>query len=364
MSAPFADELLRWFRQNRADLPWRRQPTPYMVWLSEIMLQQTKVDTVIPYFQRFLKAFPTLEALASAQLDEVLKLWEGLGYYSRARNLHRAALIIVERYDGQLPSAIDELLELPGVGRYTAGAIGSIAFDLTVPLLDGNVMRVFTRLLNLDSDISLPSTRERLWSLAAEWMPEQDAGAYNQALMELGQKICRPKKPGCPACPLRMRCQAYAAGRQEALPVKRVRAAIPHYDVCVGLIRDEAGRLLIAQRPLDGLLGGLWEFPGGKREADESLPDCLARELREELAIEVEIGELFTKVNHAFTHFRITLHAFACRYRGAIAPYAEPQALEARDWAWVSEADLGKYSFGKADRVVIAALSERRGMMF
>ncbi|MDE2819778.1 MAG: A/G-specific adenine glycosylase [Chloroflexota bacterium] len=363
MSAPFAVELLRWYRRNRADLPWRRQPTPYMVWLSEIMLQQTQVDTVVPYFQRFLKAFPTIEALACAHLDEVLKLWEGLGYYSRARNLHRAAAIIVERYDGEIPGDVDELLKLPGVGRYTAGAIGSIAFDLSVPLLDGNVMRVFTRLRDIDSDISLHSTREALWSLAAEWTPEQDAGEYNQALMELGRKICRPQKPDCEACPLRLHCRAYAAGTQKDRPLKRARAATPHYDVCAGLIRDAAGRLLIAQRPLEGLLGGLWEFPGGKREADESLPDCLARELREELAIEVEIGDLFAKVNHAFTHFKITLHAYECRYLGAIAPFDEPQALEALNWAWVNEADLDEYSFGKADRLVIAALRERRGMM-
>ncbi|MCY4538896.1 MAG: A/G-specific adenine glycosylase [Chloroflexi bacterium] len=364
MSAPFADELLRWYRQNRADLPWRRQPTSYMVWLSEIMLQQTQVDTVVPYFQRFLKAFPTIEALASAHLDEVLKLWEGLGYYSRARNLHRAAAIIVERYGGEIPGDVDELLKLPGVGRYTAGAVGSIAFDLALPVLDGNVIRVFTRLLDMDKDISLGATREALWSLAAEWAPEKDAGDYNQALMELGRMICRPQKPDCGACPLRMRCRAYAAGTQNDRPLKRARAAIPHYDVCAGLIRDQAGRLLIAQRPLEGLLGGLWEFPGGKREAEESLQDCLARELREELAIEVDIGHLFTTVNHAFTHFKITLHAFECRYLGATAPFDEPQALEALAWAWASEAELDQYSFGKADRVVIAALRERREMLF
>ncbi len=363
MSAPFAAELLRWYWRNRADLPWRRQPTPYMVWLSEVMLQQTQVDTVVPYFQRFLKAFPTVEALASAHLDEVLKLWEGLGYYSRARNLHRAAAIIVERYDGEIPGNVEELLKLPGVGRYTAGAIGSIAFDLSVPLLDGNVIRVFTRLLDMEGDVSLHATREALWSLAAEWAPEQAAGEYNQALMELGRKICRPQKPDCEACPLRTRCRAYAAGTQADRPFKRARAAIPHYDVCAGLIRDQAGRLLIAQRPLEGLLGGLWEFPGGKREANESLQDCLARELREELAIEVEVGDLFTKVNHAFTHFKITLHAFECRYLGAAAPFDEPQALEALNWAWVSEADLGQYSFGKADRLVIAALRDRGGML-
>ena len=363
MSAPFTADLLRWFRQNKRDLPWRRGPTPYRVWLSEIMLQQTQVHTVLPYFERFIEALPTVEALAAAPLDEVLKLWEGLGYYSRARNLHRSAKLLVERYDGKLPASVEELLKLPGVGRYTAGAIGSIAFDLPAPVLDGNVMRVFARLLDMRADISLPATRERLWQQAGQWAPAQHAGAYNQALMELGQRVCLPQKPACQACPLQGHCRAFAAGTQASLPVKRARAAAPHYDVCAGLIRAEDGRLLIARRPLDGLLGGLWQFPGGKREAGETLPDCLARELREELAIQVEIGDLFTTVKHAFTHFKITLYAFECRYRGALAPYDEPQALAAIDWAWVGEADLGAYSFGKADRLVIAALRERRGLM-
>lgn len=364
MSAPFTADLLRWFRQNKRDLPWRRGPTPYRVWLSEIMLQQTQVHTVLPYFERFVEALPTVEALAAAPLDEVLKLWEGLGYYGRARNLHRSAKLLVERYDGKLPASVEELLKLPGVGRYTAGAIGSIAFGLSVPVLDGNVMRVFARLLDMRADISLPATRERLWQQAGQWMPAQQASAYNQALMELGQRVCLPREPACQACPLQGHCRAFAAGTQAELPVKRARAAAPHYDVCAGLIRADDERLLIARRPLDGLLGGLWQFPGGKREAGETLPDCLARELREELAIQVEIGDLFTTVKHAFTHFKITLYAFECRYRGALAPYDEPQALAAIDWAWVSEADLDAYSFGKADRLVIAALRERRGLMF
>ncbi len=342
-------------------MPWRQNPTPYRVWLAEVMLQQTQVETVIPYFRRFCRAFPTIESLASAPLDAVLKLWEGLGYYSRARNLHAAARIVLNEYGGSLPSAVQELRALPGIGPYTAGAIASIAFGQAAPVLDGNVIRVFTRLLDLDDDISRGKTRRKLWRIAEAWLPAQAAGDYNQALMELGQRLCRPQKPLCKSCPLQSSCGAWAAGRPASRPVRAKPAPKPRYDVTAGLIRRaEDERLLIAQRPLAGLLGGLWEFPGGKVEPGESLSDCLKRELREELAIDVQVGALFTVVEHAFTHFKITLRAFDCRYLGALPPYDEPQPLGARDWAWATEAQLADYSFGKADRVVIDELARRR----
>ena len=212
MAAPFTERLLTWHRDNRADLPWRRDPEPYQVWLSEVMLQQTRVETVIPYFDRFVRAFPTIEALAAAPLDDVLKLWEGLGYYSRARNLQRAARVIVEERNGVMPSEVEDLLELPGIGRYTAGAIASIAFRRAAPVLDGNVIRVYARLLDLDDDIGQSATREKLWRIAEEWLPAGAAGEYNQALMELGQRLCRPKNPLCEKCPLQAHCRAWSAG--------------------------------------------------------------------------------------------------------------------------------------------------------
>lgn len=363
MAAPFANELLNWYRENRADLPWRRHPTPYRVWLSEVMLQQTQVETVIPYFKRFIRAYPTIDALADAPLDDVLKRWEGLGYYSRARNLQRAARIVVDDLDGILPSDVDDLLKLPGIGRYTAGAIASIAFGRAAPVLDGNIIRLFTRLLDLDDDVSQSATGDKLWRIAEDWLPAGDADEYNQALMELGQRVCRPKNPRCEKCPIQAHCGAWAAGTQDQRPRRAKRAPTPRYDVTAGLIRDEQERLLIAQRPLDGLLGGLWEFPGGKVEAGERLAACLKRELREELAIDVEVGEPFAVVDHAFTHFKITLHAFECRFLGPLPPYREPQALGVRDWAWVTETQLADYSFGKADRMVIAELARRRTML-
>lgn len=363
MAAPFAPALLDYFARHRADLPWRRDPSPYQVWLAEIMLQQTQVAAVIPYYLRFIAAFPELAALAAADLDAVLKQWEGLGYYSRARHLHQCARLIVEQHGGHFPRRPAELQTLPGIGPYTAGAIASIAFGAAVPVVDGNIIRILTRLLDIDDDVGLAATRRKLWEIAADWVPAQQPGDYNQALMELGQTVCRPRNPHCGGCPLQNFCRAYANGTQAQRPVKSKRAPLPHYDVSAGLIRDARGRLLIAQRPLKGLLGGLWEFPGGKREKGESLPECLTRELREELAIEVAVGECFVVVRHAFTHFKITLHAFECRYLGALPPHSEPQAIEADAWAWVDEAGLDRYPFGRADREVIAALRARHSQL-
>lgn len=359
MPAPFAAQLLAWYDQNAADLPWRRTRDPYPVWLSEIMLQQTQVEAVIPYYTRFLQSYPSIHDLAAAPLDEVLKQWEGLGYYSRARNLHKLAQIIAHERGGRFPSSAAELQKLPGIGRYTAGAIASIAFGQAAPVLDGNVMRVFARLTDLEADVTQPAVQARLWALAEEWLPAERPGDYNQALMELGRTICKPRNPLCRACPLQAHCLAFARGTQAQRPVKKKKAPTPHYDVAAGIIWNSAGELLIAQRPADGLLGGLWEFPGGKQEPGETLPDCLRRELGEELGITVEVGELFVVVRHGFTHFRITLHAFTCRYLDG-----PPQKLGVQDFAWVYPEALAGYAFGKADREIVAALHSRPGMLF
>jgi A/G-specific adenine glycosylase len=353
-----APALLAWYDQHAADLPWRvkgGRGDPYRVWLSEIMLQQTQVETVKPYFERFTARYPTVEALANAPLDDVLKAWEGLGYYSRARQLHRAAQMIAA---GGFPETVEGWMALPGVGRYTAGAVASIAFGARAALVDGNVVRVFARLLDMADDVTAKPTQDRLWAQAEAWLPAERTGDYNQALMELGRMVCTPRAPRCADCPLRALCRAHANGTQHERPVKRAKAPPPHYDVAAGMVWDEAGRVLIAQRPPDGLLGGLWEFPGGKREDGETLPDCLRRELREELGIEVEVGELFAVVRHAFTHFRITLHAFTCRLASG-----EPRPLQAQAVAWAAVDALDDYAFGKADRDVIAELKRRRGML-
>lgn len=355
----FVAALLAWFDRVAAPHPWRIAPDAYRVWLSEIMLQQTQIETVLPYYNRFLQSYPDVRALAAAPLDEVLKLWEGLGYYSRARRLHQTARLIAEERGGHFPDTAEGLQQLPGIGPYTAGAIASIAFNQAAPVLDGNVIRVFARLLDLPDDVTQHAVKKRLWAQAAQWVPHERPGAYNQALMELGQRVCTPRQPACDACPLQAHCRAYAAGTQHQRPVKAKRAAVPHADVAAGIIYGADGRVLIAQRPPEGLLAHLWEFPGGKREGDETLQDCLKRELREELAIEVEVGSLFRKLKHAFTHLRITLYAYECRYQGPMPPYDAPQTFGVQKWAWVTLAQLDDYSFGKVDRQIAQALQEQ-----
>jgi len=346
------NDLINWFNASREDLPWRRTNDPYRIWLSEIMLQQTQIATVIPYYERFLERFPTVETLAAAPLDDVLKLWEGLGYYSRAHNLHKAAQMVVDEFGGAFPATLDGLRRLPGIGPYTAGAVGSIAFGLDVPVVDGNVIRVLTRWFDIDDDVTQSSMKRQLWDLAEDILPPGQAAAWNEGLMELGQRICTSTTPACDACPVVTHCAAYAAGVQEQRPVKAPSAPIPHYDVTAGVIRRADGRFLIAKRPLDKMLGGLWEFPGGKREDGEALKDCLRREIQEELAIDIEVGGQIATIKHAYTHFKITLYVFACRYLSG-----EPQAIDVADWAWVTLDNVDDYAFSSTDQQIIQAIS-------
>ncbi|MBN1428267.1 MAG: A/G-specific adenine glycosylase [Anaerolineae bacterium] len=350
-SASLHNALVAWFVANREDLPWRHNRSPYTVWLSEVMLQQTQVKTVIPYYERFLARFPDIGTLARAPLDDVLKAWEGLGYYSRARHLHRAAQVIVDELDGQFPSTMASLLNLPGIGRYTAGAIASLAFEQDAPVLDGNLMRVLTRLYNIVDDVTLQQTKRSLWDLAAEVLPSGRAGLWNEGLMDLGRRICTPKSPRCDVCPLTQHCQSRQIGAQEYRPVRSRKAATPHYDVTAAVIHQADGHILIARRPIGGMLGGLWEFPGGKQQPDETLPECLRREIREELGIEVDVGQQIASIKHAYTHFRITLHAYICTHISGT-----PQSIECADWAWVTLDDLDNYAFPVTDRKIIAIL--------
>ncbi len=343
--------LLRWATRNLRDLAWRAEPRdPYRVWVSEIMLQQTQAATVIPYFYRFTERFPTVQALAQAPLDDVLKLWEGLGYYARARHLHRAAQKVVAEFDGRLPDTVEELSKLPGIGRYTAGAIASIAFGRDAPAVDGNVRRVLCRLYAIRGDVRRSKIQNQLWALAEANLPKGKAGRWNEAMMELGATVCTPRSPRCGECPLAGSCRAHALGIQEKLPARAASKRTPHYDVAAAVIRKR-GRVLIARRPLGGMLGGLWEFPGGKKKHRESLEECLQREIREELGIEIAVGQLVTRVEHAYTHFRITLHAFECRHaRG------RPRAIQVADWRWVTLDGLDRFAFAVTDRKIIEAL--------
>jgi len=348
--------LLNWIAQGRRDLPWRRRRDPYAVWISEIMLQQTQVATVIPFFERWLARFPDVQALAAAQLDEVLKAWEGLGYYARARHLHRAAQLIVAQHGGQLPADRKALRALPGIGDYTAGAILSLAFGQAEPVLDGNVRRVLSRVYDVADEVSAATTTRRLWELAAALVaaaPEGRAGDLNEGLMELGALICLPQKPACPVCPLADLCLARRRGTQAARPMKAAAPRTPHYDVVAAVIQDAAGRYLLVQRPADGLLGGLWGFPGGTAAEGEALDAALSRTVAEQTGIQVRPGAALRAIKHAYTHFRITLHPFRAAHTAG-----EPRPLRCADVRWVAAADLAAYAFPVTDRKIAAQVSE------
>lgn len=342
--------LLAWSHAHRRDLPWRGERDPYRIWVSEVMLQQTQVETVIPYYHRFLSRFPTLRSLAEADLDEVLKVWEGLGYYARARNLHRAARQVMKDHNGQLPADRGVLLALPGIGPYTVGAILSLAFGQDAAVLDGNVRRVLSRLFAVDGDPRSAATRRRLWNLAEALPPPGQAGLFNEALMDLGATVCTARDPRCSECPLGEACQGYQEGNPEKYPVRIPRRSLPHYDIAAGIIWW-GDQLLISKRHTDDLLGGLWELPGGKQESRETLEECLVREVREELGIEIAVGDLLMTVRHAYTHFRVTLHVFHCRYLSG-----QPQALDCADWRWVWPDELDDFAFPAANGRILAAL--------
>jgi A/G-specific adenine glycosylase len=325
-----------------------------------MMLQQTRVETVVGYYERWMAHFPTLQALAVAELQDVLKVWEGLGYYARARNLHRAAQQVMAEKAGALPTTRDGWLQLPGIGEYSVGAILSLAFNQPEPILDGNVKRVLSRLADIDQPVNEKVTQKRLWQLArqlVEAAPIGQAGACNEALMELGATLCTPEKPRCLICPLADLCVALAKGVQTQRPILPPRKQTPHVDAAAGVIwqgEPFISALLIAQRPVDKMLGGLWEFPGGKLDPiDADLRACLRRKIQEELAIEIEVGDALTTVRHAYTHFRLTLHAFHARHL-----WGEPQPIGVADWRWIGLHELADFPFPVTDQKIIAALKQ------
>ncbi len=342
--------LLAWFEQNARNLPWRQTLDPYAIWISEIMLQQTQAETVKAYYTRFLNRLPTVQHLARARLHTVLKLWEGLGYYARARHLHEAARVVASDHGGAFPRTREGLMSLPGIGRYTAGAIASIAFGQAEPVLDGNVTRVLCRVFAVRTDPRKADTRDGLWSWAATLAASGRPGDVNQGLMELGAIVCVPRHPRCSDCPLLGLCQAHRQGIQDSLPVKSRRPAVPHYTVAIGVI-FKGPHVLIDRRRPSGLLGGLWEFPGGKRTGRETLAATLHREVREELGIRIQVGRPFMRVDHAYTHFRVRLHVFICRYAGG-----QPRCRACTAFRWVLPQKLRRYPFPAANQKIIAAL--------
>ena len=350
-ATPFQRALSQWFETSLRDLPWRASKKPYFIWISEIILQQTRVDQGTPYFERFVRQFPTLEALASASIDDVLKAWEGLGYYSRARNLHKGARFVQEAWNGRLPQSYSELLTIPGIGPYTAAAISSIAFSLPEAVLDGNVIRVLTRLFSFSDDVTTAQSKKWLNQAASHLLDERNPGLHNEAMMELGALVCTPISPSCDTCPVSVFCSSFAAGDPLSFPTKKAKKPIPHYDIAVGIIRNDQGEIYIQRRSEDGMLGGLWEFPGGKNEKPESLEATCEREILEETGFQVEIGSKLVSIPHTYSHFKITLHAFECNYK------SEGETNTDLPWQWAAREHLAEYAFPTANRKLIDVLT-------
>jgi len=332
--------LLEWYRKSRRDFPWRRTRAPYRIWISEVMLQQTQVSTVVPYFVRFTRRFPDVRSLARASVQSVLKAWQGLGYYARARNLREAARRIVGA-GGPFPTSAAGWRRLPGIGEYTAAAIASIAQGEPVAVFDGNVRRVAARLTGGEAGL-----RE----FVRASLHRRSPGDYNQALMELGQRICRPVFPACPECPLRGECRWFRTGRRKPLPAPRHGADKPHREIGIGVIR-RAGKILVGRRPESSMLGGLWEFPGGKRRRGERIERTVEREVFEETGVRVSVGDLLTTVRHSYSHFDVTLRVFECR---AISGRARPIGCD--EIRWVRPAALARLPFPAANVRIIEAI--------
>ena len=316
------------------------------------MLQQTRVETVIPYFEKWMELFPNVSALANASEQDVLNAWEGLGYYSRARNLHKAAKIVAEKFNGELPRDLTDLRSLPGIGRYTVGAIASMAFSMDEPTLDGNLRRVFSRLFDVSEFADSPAGEKILWEFAAQNLPKGQAGDYNQALMDLGATICVPKNPRCLLCPLMKICEARKNGTQDLRPVLKPKKTSPHYIHAAAVIINR-GRVLLAQRPSKGLLGGMWEFPNGRVAADPAKE--LTKVLNAAYRLKVKRKEALGVIQHAYTHFKVTVHAFRCD----CAPIPKNKNLK-----WVRVNKLDDYPMGKVDRQIARLLRQKTKMIF
>ncbi len=346
-------KLLAWYRRSRRDLPWRRTRDAYYIWVSEVMLQQTQVATVVPFYERFLARFPDVASLARAPLDDVLKQWEGLGYYARARNLHAAAREVVNRFGGSVPGDADAFRTLPGVGEYIGAAVPSIAFGVPTVVVDGNVKRVIARLFATAESVDRPAGAREIRRLADSLLDRAHPGDFNQALMELGATVCRPTGPSCGTCPVADACAALAAGTPEAFPRRDPRRAVPVQRIAVGVVRRN-GRVLITRRAESGMLGGLWEFPGGKIGPDESAEEACRREIREEVNLDVEVGERVARVKHAYTHLKVEIDVFECRHAGGRVRLDGPT-----DHRWILLEETAHYAFPKANHKFIKTLRER-----
>jgi A/G-specific adenine glycosylase len=346
--------LLRWYRNNGRQLPWRAHYDPYHVWLSEIMLQQTQMDRGVTYFKRWLKRFPDIQSVAQAGPYEILKYWEGLGYYARGRNLHKAAQLIITRYGGKLPEDHDELLKLPGIGPYTAAAISSIAFNHDIPVVDANVERVFARVFDIDKPLKSKGVHEKIVAIAESLLPSEEARDFNQAMMDLGGLICTPKNPDCAVCPIAQHCLAYLGDFVADRPIKKERQQLIQIEMATGVLLKN-GHIFIQQRHENDIWGGLWEFPGGRLFEDERPEQTVVREYLEETSFAVEVCEKITTVIHFYTKYKVTLHCYRCRM---VQESLLPDLQAAQAYHWIKEDQLDNYGFPAGHRKFIVHMRQ------
>jgi A/G-specific adenine glycosylase len=342
--------LIEWYRRHQRRLPWRETDDSYRIWVSEVMLQQTQMQTVLPYYQQFIRDFPDVKTLGNANLQSVLKAWEGLGYYARARNMHRSAKIILEQHAGILPDSWDVLRELPGIGDYIASAVLSIAFNQPYAVVDGNVKRVLARLYEISEPVNKSSSYKTFKGVADGLLDRRHPGMFNQALMELGALVCKPKKPDCNGCPVHSRCHANQAGHVDQFPKRIRKPKTPLHNIVVGVVYKN-NHMLITRRKPEGLLGGLWEFPGGKIEKHERPEKACIREIKEEVNLNVTVDGHISQVKHAYTHFRIIMEVFSCRYVSGNVRLNGPV-----DFRWITLKEIDQYPFPKANHKFIHLL--------
>lgn len=348
----FRNALLEWYRANSRKLPWRQTGDPYRIWVSEVMLQQTQVKTVLRYYPRFIKEFPDVRQLATANPQQLLKMWEGMGYYQRVRNLQRAAQIVVNELGGKIPGNYAEFRALPGVGDYIAAAVTSLAYNAPHPVVDGNVKRVLARLFLIDEPINRSSS---LWTFRLkgdEILDRSQPGMFNQAMMDLGAAICRPRNPACSSCPVSRFCRAFRSGRQTDFPVRLPSRKVPEYHIAVGVVHRN-GKVLITRRKPEGLLGGMWEFPGGKVREGESVEQACLREIAEEVNLSVAIDQRIARVKHTYSHFKIVMDVFFCRFLKGKVKLTGPV-----DYRWVTFPELDDYPFPAANHKFFPALKK------
>lgn len=344
--------LIQWYSKHQRKLPWRKSDDPYRIWVSEVMLQQTQVNTVIPYYETFTEKFPAIEDLAKSDLEKVLKAWEGLGYYARARNLHKASKVVIKDFNGKISDEWETFKRLPGVGEYIASAVLSIAFNKPYAVVDGNVKRVLSRLFSIDQPVNKASSDKLFKTNATCLLDRTQPGTFNQAMMELGAIVCKPGNPQCDICPIQPFCQAYQKDKVDEYPKRIQRKPVPVYHIATGIIRKN-GKMLVTRRKPEGLLGGLWEFPGGKLKKKESPEKACIREILEETGLIVEIDSHLTSIKHAYSHFKIRMDVFYCRYVSGKVNLNGPDTFR-----WIKLEDINNYAFPKANLKFIPLITE------